>query len=141
MVKANELRIGSLVNVPNSNQCPFRIDCIDHLYPRGNFGKVGMYQKGFENAHPLTWYLKDLEPIPLTEEWLLKFGFSKPLNSGSFYWIKLSASLLNINPDNGVVCINNPIGEALNKPCLVIHVHQLQNYYYALTDEELIITE
>jgi len=84
-------------------------------------------------------WLAKCSGIPLTEEWLIKFGFSYPKNQSSFYWIKLSASLFNINPDNGVVWINNPVGEPFNNPALIEYVHQLQNLYFALMGHELII--
>ena len=75
-MKASELRIGNYVNVPIKEQCPFRIDAFEYCSEK--FIKVAQEVKlnGFE-VHPLTWYGGDLQPIPLTEKWLLKFGFEK----------------------------------------------------------------
>lgn len=89
-------------------------------------------------------YINLKEPIPITSEWLERFGFKKNDNNelnDHFYSIPVGGSLLNINPDNGVAWITrlNPKND-INRPGLVIHVHQLQNLYYALTDKELQLT-
>lgn len=67
---------------------------------------------------------KDLEPIPLTEEWLLRFGYTKISNNsfiitGHCIWI---CNDLFRCDKNGIV---------------LKHVHQLQNLYFALTNQEL----
>jgi hypothetical protein len=123
-IKANELRIGNLAIDQLGN-----IICVTAKYI------LEQYQSDIAEDD----YLK---PITLTEEWLLKFGFKRNDNtkvSDSFYWIMFGSSQLHINPDNGVVWIyrNKNI---FNNPCLVRHVHQLQNLYFALTGEELDIS-
>ena len=77
-----------------------------------------------------------LKPIPLTEEWLIKFGFEKLKNNGIDYelhdcvisfeakWMWTSESKL------------NEVRTLIPK-----YVHQLQNLYFALTGEELTIKE
>ena len=67
MIKKNELRIGNLVNQP---QIPHiaKIIAIDY---RGE-----EYYCKFENIHSVCW-CSDIEPIELTEEWLLKGGAKK----------------------------------------------------------------
>lgn len=71
-MKASELRIGNIVNVPREDQSPFRIDFFEYLYD--NDCKVAKRSFiGETEVHPLTWYFIDLKPIPLTEEWLLKW--------------------------------------------------------------------
>ena len=72
-----------------------------------------------------------LKPIDLNEEWLLKFGFKKDnddcwLIDKCLYWL-----------DSGFLQIAMGITPIMNCPCK--HVHQLQNLYFALTQEELII--
>jgi len=139
-MKASELRLGNYVNVPNSKQCPFRIDAFEHCSEK--FIKVAKEVKlnGFE-VHPLTWYGGDLKPIPLTEEWLLKFGFkhqnkydlesnlySKKLKSEYYFTIYSKTETLDFktfHPINFVFDIK------------IDFVHQLQNLYFALTGEEL----
>lgn len=69
------------------------------------------------------------EPIPLTEEWFYKFGFSK--SNGWFE--KNGIELFNIA--DLYFRANHPIKADVK------FVHQLQNLYFALTNEELIISK
>jgi hypothetical protein len=67
------------------------------------------------------------EPIPLTEEWLLKFGFEySDLNGDSGLW--------KIPPFQIYGKYNQFIYDYRLD---VNYVHSLQNLYYALTGEEL----
>ena len=69
------------------------------------------------------------KPIPLTEEWLLKFGFSKygRLNTNDNFKLIYDYDLSTFYLDD--------IGLELK------HVHQLQNLYFALTGKELTIKQ
>jgi hypothetical protein len=74
-----------------------------------------------------------LEPIPLTAEWLLKFGITE---SGYNSEDKAMYSL----DDREVFIVQNTVTKRyyLDEYELEIkHVHQLQNLYFALTGEEL----
>lgn len=78
------------------------------------------------NSVSLGYSIQDkFEPIPLTEEWLIKFGFTKNFEEYSTKHLK--------------------IGKRVNKKGFyyggreIKHVHQLQNLYFALTGEELTI--
>ena len=72
-------------------------------------------------------------PIPLTEEWLLRMGFEfkrqKVGTNGIF-----SKGELNLTLSYGGI-----VYRKLNRP--VLYVHQLQNLYFALTNQELEIKE
>ena len=78
--------------------------------------------------------IKYYQPIPLTEEWLLKFGFE--LINNEFFRSR-----------NSEICLfwtanKNKIIPEYNEKRLITgydfkHVHQLQNLYFALTGEEL----
>lgn len=76
----------------------------------------------------------DFEPIPLTEEWLLKFGFSCEAKMGGdgVEFRVYHFDVLTFNTNHGwwykVLRINDTPLE---------YVHQLQNFYFALTGEEL----
>ena len=87
-----------------------------------------------------------VQPIPLTEQWLLDFGFEETIE-GSFIK-ELDGATLIIFIINGVAqpiykhyssYSENEI-DVVNAVCLlsVEYVHQLQNIYFALTQEELI---
>jgi len=63
-MKANELRIGNLVSYDGRI---FEIDTIAKEFPTLNTIEFGIGVVDWEN----------IEPIPLPEEWLIKFGFEK----------------------------------------------------------------
>ena len=83
---------------------------------------------------------KDVEGIPLTEEWLIKFGF-KQGNSMNFYWNKLIRDNINISidPDDGEVWVCDIFDNESIILTEIKYVHQLQNLYFALTGKELTI--
>lgn len=80
----------------------------------------------------------NFKPIPLTEEWLIKFGFEEEL-FGDLHtsdFSKGSISMLYVTGNTGIWQLR------FEKKCnqtFIKYVHQLQNLYYALTGEELII--
>jgi len=92
---------------------------------------------------------KAFEPIPLTEEWLLKFGFkhqnkynlesnlySKKLNSKYYFTIYSKTETLDFKTKFiGWKVLNIAFDLKID------FVHQLQNLYFALTNEELIINK
>lgn len=91
--------------------------------------------------------IEDIEPIPLTEEWLEKFGFDKGTSEdGEDVMIYLNShwkfileyyNFCQPSEDNGYYLI-----EYLGQLEIQIkHIHQLQNLYFALTSEELTIKE
>jgi len=123
-MNANELRIGNYVK----------------------FGKlfkkvVEIAEEGFyildKDGTTLKNTWADLQPIPLTEEWLLKFGFVEVkyddgiygfckqgfgyINSGQIRW---SCERIIFNDDKHL-----------------LYIHQLQNFYFALTGEELVVSD
>ena len=83
---------------------------------------------------------EELEPIPLTEEWLLKFGFHK--HHGEYYnetiaiWEKGYLWYFSIYPLEDMED-ELPDMSAHRTGHYVKCVHQLQNLYHALTGEEL----
>lgn len=75
---------------------------------------------------------KGIEPIPLTEEWLLKLGFElyseKEYHGNGLYPILVW--------DDGFWLDDNETGTINDKP--ILYVHQLQNIHFVLTGEELV---
>ena len=72
--------------------------------------------------------LKKYEPIPITEQWILKFGFEKDI----------SITTRNIYCNGGFAIIqtisgNNYFYEGIE----LKFVHLLQNLYFAITQKEL----
>lgn len=73
------------------------------------------------------------KPIPLTEDWLLKFGFE--LKYGCFL---LSTNRGTILIEEDLAQISSVIShDGFMSPCK--YVHQLQNLYFALTGSELTV--
>ena len=81
---------------------------------------------------------KNFKPIPLTEEWLLKFGFEfsrdpesnyyeKTFDFTAFYKVVIERKI-----GSDVFCYSSFFSTTQ-----LIYVHQLQNLYFALTGEEL----
>jgi hypothetical protein len=100
-------------------------------------------------------YYPFLEAIPLTEEWLLKFGFYSGFTGISEFSMDVNKSKHDLNAIDTFRIYNScdlwhpeilsitDISEpndflALNA---VRYVHQLQNLYFALTGEELTINQ
>ena len=120
-MRANELRIGNFVDERVVGYCVVNDISNSYLIVTGIYRKDLMYSVLPENAHP----------IPLTEEWLLKFGFKAvPFAIPD----KFDNRKIQIKRDERgfwvIACYNF---------ILIKHVHQLQNLYFALTGEELTI--
>lgn len=77
--------------------------------------------------------MENITPIPLTEEWLLKFGF-KSTQSGMMFILKdKNGNNFTIESDS----ISFSARFIIDHYCEIKYVHQLQNLYFALTGEEL----
>lgn len=73
--------------------------------------------------------INELKPIPLTEEWLVKFGFVK--HKTTDIYPTFAKQMFNWN--DSILYI---IGYGFMNH--IKHVHQLQNLYFALTQTELV---
>jgi hypothetical protein len=123
-MKANELRIGNLLF--DRGDKILRLDYWDFMKPAQR-----MFL-GDSEVHPLTEDLEYCKPIPLTEEWLLKFGFKwKQIKDLSSYTLS-KLELYRYSSNNNKIFFEYAEGEVELK-----YVHQLQNLYFALTGEEL----
>lgn len=128
-MKTSEMRLGNLVQYG------------------GATAKVCQIEKSFFycESDGSDFFTRDEEPgakpIPLTEKWLLKFGFEKkqielshlsPLNLPVTFNLhnspfSYSQGKLILKTGTGDFCVN------------IEYVHQLQNLYFALLGEELTI--
>jgi hypothetical protein len=131
-VNINELRIGNWVKGPkgaryNGNEFQWNI---------GEFISCNEYSD----------FIDDFQSIPLTEEWLLKFGFEK----GNHNWFRLyfnpdkieDSDCFTYNVNSKMLCLECFYsGEKKGSIQLLglkeKHVHTLQNLYFALNNEEL----
>lgn len=129
-MNTKELRIKNLVSVENraGGQSPTEILSIR---PSG----VTCHNYNLEENSQLLYEIdcdcEEINPIPLTEEWLLKFGF---LRDGAYYShqnLNILAARAKIGGGEVFVMPNNKFANELK------YVHQLQNLYFVLTGEEL----
>jgi len=136
-MKSSELRIGNWINFDNLIGGKVNGTDINGNYqvtPR--FFRSSMQDEDYEiNAYH--------KPIPLTEEWLLKLGFVKTQDLGKNNVLQLEISQRLIISFADYDCNNLNLwqdGKRFSfKHGLIQYVHQLQNLYFALTGEELLI--
>jgi hypothetical protein len=76
-----------------------------------------------------------VQPIPLTKEWLLKFGLKYLQNA---CWELGSMRIYNLSDETTSRFRITLAGHEL---VIINYVHQLQNLYFALTGEELKIKQ
>lgn len=141
-MKANELRIGNYVECKSFDKPPFKIESI--------YEYENLYLKGIAvNAKQTPIDVKELDPIPLDEQWLFKFGFEKfkYTDYKSYKWTIKNSKYL---PDwfyfkktnrktNGVFTVEAfRYGKKLKR---IEYVHEAQNLYFALTGEELTLND
>ena len=89
------------------------------------------------------------EPIPINEEWLLKFGFECIANGGDQKRFGLKNRNKNyfygVEFDHEEICLNKQslfgCETIIHNEIFMQYVHQLQNLYFALTGEELTINQ
>lgn len=124
-MKASELRLGNYLQSKN------RIVTVTKIYDIGNIGI------GSGDPYFIFGETPCLKAIPLTKEWLLKFGFKFAVDS--YYFNGFCIWETECGDDKG----NESIGYfyELRERCMmdrhIQYVHQLQNLYFALTGEEL----
>lgn len=85
---------------------------------------------GTEENNPYNHRYDELEPIPLNEEWLLRFGFFLDEETDEY-----------CSSDSGCVLhIEGYLQKEMTETCYGIklkYVHQLMNFYFALTGKDL----
>lgn len=144
MIKANELRIGNWVAIP---ECAIHVQVLG-VCPE----KYRIDNKNVDVDDCDVWFEpSSFEPIPITEKILISAGFIKNENG------KLTISVLQENETDRKELIygynvmflcewdleNNEQDDLCtiwNRAlCKEIYVHELQNLYFSLTKKELII--
>lgn len=131
-IKAGDLRIGNLIDHSfngivkvkgiHPSLDKLHIDCVK---------EQGEGKKAWRD-------IKEFSPIPLTEEWLVRFGFNK--HQDGWFWINWGT--------NGVAIVkwahvykkySYELGK--HKVKILDSVHQLQNLFNAITGTELTIND
>ena len=140
-MQANELRTGNYVLDVASNEHR-TIYGITHLE---GFDVAYVHFKN-EFHKPATLLI---QPIPLTEDWLKKFGFKKEkvstYDKADYHWIYSFIYNKHYHSDISVAKIKENgelyifVGEGSPIPNDIKYIHELQNLHYALTGRELIL--
>ena len=135
-MKTNDLRIGNYIygnyygNEDEEKTEKCKVLGIDSV----GFSEYPIWVEGLEETGIETYM--GFEPIPLTEEWLLKFGGIKDVEGVAYIKLYKGYDLRLYIVANGVQetkGISTPFSNFTH----IKHVHQLQNLYHALTGEEL----
>lgn len=125
MIAANELRIGNLIYFPSTSE---RFEqAIVSIGPEA--------VNGFD--------FEECDPIPITEEWLLKFGFTRHHND---YFNRVILIKNVVDFDSGepqdefeFLLYPNLLGsaETVRDSIKLKYIHHVQNIFFSLTGKEL----
>jgi hypothetical protein len=133
-MKAEELRIGNLV-FDKRNGVVCSVDGLQYS------GRIVTEDKKYDDWKRVI----DPEGIPLTEEWLIKFGFKWGYGE---YKLEITpyadGGRISIYANKHIqlsMCAGEYIDGELPLLSHIEHVHQLQNLIFSLTAEELTIKE
>ena len=122
MILASDLRIGNWVQRIG---WPLQIVGI-----KGT--DIWLDSKGYEFEH---YFYDGINPIPITEDWLLKLGFHETQRMAKYVEFSINNDYFLRLP----ICkhLEKDYWYALRGEVKIKYVHQLQNLYHALTGEEL----
>lgn len=120
MIKASDLRIGNCIWDDTKQMVKF----VNHR----------VISDLASSAEPLPY-----SPIPLTPEWLERCGFKYEAPYYCIGWFVLAVNTIRNGSGNHDGFIFKMHIEGKLKTIVVRSLHQLQNFYFALTGEELTI--
>ena len=142
-MKANELRIGNLVKInnellPETENEIYKVYGVNAKFDLSFPDSSGVVSLNHTKSIRIySQFDEFINPIPLTEEWLLKFGFEKltdkknGFNSNSYTYTKGISFIVHLN--DKLLSVNFWQGNEKK------YVHELQNLFFVLTGEELTI--
>lgn len=133
-LKANELRIGNWVKYYKGESTGEILGMTFSVFSKNN--KVAVSIEPPEDTGWTQTSLDDLQPIPITEEWLVKLGFEKEYNFFQKYLSDIES--LSWSEESGLALHRRRIGNT-HIFRHIKHVHTLQNLVHALTGNELTI--
>ena len=125
MIQLQEIRIGNLVFEKKRN----RIVAVWGI--ESNHDEIVVNYANGSGVYAID--LKYIEPIPLTEEWLLDFGFEEKSKSKNFYLGNFRFNIFKSANYNGFIFCDgyDVITDRIK------YVNQLQNLYFDLKGERL----
>lgn len=133
-IQATEFRVGNL----------FRFISTDSIEQVADIRTAGIKTPTINNV-----LITDIEPIPLNEDWLVRFGFEKDINTSWFrigYFAEMedvsNRMIIGYNTvSNRLGCYQEGDANGIFAQKTFQYVHQLQNLYFALTGTELTLTD
>jgi hypothetical protein len=135
MLKITELRKGNILAFVLPNKICV-IDYIDDLV-----GSSPIERQSDFNAER---GIEDFNPVELSQEWLIRFGFERVYYKDKPVWINKKLDPMFLNCSYHVVVKEGGFVAFMVFDCFLKHikyVHQFQNLCFALTDCELTFTE
>jgi hypothetical protein len=134
-MKSTELRLGNLID---DSGIPSIINNFDEW-------GISVYDANGDLTSEIYRQCGLFKPIPLTEEWLIKFGFES-WGKDEYGYVNYVLHNVIDGTSNFVIGLSddNPIPMIDNNLCCwseFKYVHTLQNLYFALTGEELKIKD
>ena len=137
MIKENELRLNNLVMVNYKTDILSKVTWIQE-------GSINVtFDRQPDLVNGIVCSVNDLISIPLTEEWLIKFGFNSQYKKG---WIGIDVKHSNGTTTDFVLSYPQRMGMWQTffafeydgfRFVEIKYVHQLQNIYFALINKEL----
>ena len=126
-MKAQDFRLGNLVMYEGK---VYEIDSISKEFPTLNTPEFGIGVVDWNN----------IQPIPLTQEWIANFGFKKRITIGHSVQYFIGENPITRDWLFDMLWLKgNDYPFYRNGYFKLEHVHQLQNLFYSLTNEELTI--
>ena len=119
-MKETELRIGNIVEI-------IHIDYGRKINAINVYDLVSIH----EESESLSFH-----PIPLTEEWVKKFGFESDFDRILPYQIGYKKNEIVLD-SNFILTVEGQVSDLHSLGKELKFVHELQNLYFALTGEEL----
>lgn len=132
-MKIQELRIGNLINQHGQITKVYHLDIGGKSFYRINDMPIHKETFRHRDTHELVY-----TPLPLTEEWLINFGFKKDSDI-AFHIHSNNNHIIYIYFEEMRDCFAMIYNGS--QFCTIQYVHQLQNLYYALTCTELVLGE
>lgn len=136
-MEANELRIGNMLEWIRYDESLNQDVCVYNIARTAT-----RVYTGIEELPEVLVSLECLKPIPLTEEWLVKFGFEKhrkTIGSHEFCFTHSGLQFCIYGNNKKGFYIQIPLYEGDSWDISFKYVHKLQNWWHENTGEELTI--
>ena len=128
-LSATELRIGNFISINFGNRDDGKIITVDGVSDCEIFNE--------ETGYSLC---NEFNPIMITEQWLLDFGFNQNIETQWYiHFDNMCLTLYEDLPQYIVEIHDMEMNDSSIFLMSIQYVHQLQNLFFALTQEELIL--